>query len=122
MGGVSDPSTALPSDPHRVPSAGERTRVVIIGGGPGGYEAALTAVRQGAETTIVEQRGIGGAAVLTDVVPSKTLIATADVLDLVADSDGLGIRDADTGRSEERRVGKACREGRGGDPQKDDNR
>jgi len=96
-GGVSDPSTALPSDPHRVPSAGERTKVVIIGGGPGGYEAALTAVRQGAETTIVEQRGIGGAAVLTDVVPSKTLIATADVLDLVADSDGLGNRDADTG-------------------------
>src|SRR5699024_640911 len=35
--------------------------------------------------------------VLTDVVPSKTLIATADGLDLVADSDGLGSRDAETG-------------------------
>src|SRR5699024_12748386 len=89
--------TALTACHHWLSCAGERTRVMIIGGGPVGYEAALTAVRQGAETTIVEQRGIGGAAVLTDVVPSKTLIATADVLDLVADSDGLGIRDADPG-------------------------
>lgn len=98
MDPVSDPSTALPSDPHRVPAVGTRPRVVIIGGGPGGYEAALTAARQGAEATIIEQRGIGGAAVLTDVVPSKTLIATADVLDVVADSAALGIRDADTGQ------------------------
>jgi len=48
------------------------------------------------ETVLIEERGIGGAAVLTDVVPSKTLIATADVLDLVADSQDLGIRDADS--------------------------
>lgn len=71
--------------------------MVIIGGGPGGYEAALTAARHGAETLLIEERGIGGAAVLTDVVPSKTLIATADVLDQVAGSQQLGIRDADTG-------------------------
>lgn len=70
--------------------------MVIIGGGPGGYEAALTAARHGVETVLIEERGIGGAAVLTDVVPSKTLIATADVLDLVADSQDLGIRDADS--------------------------
>ncbi|MFQ6485768.1 NAD(P)H-quinone dehydrogenase [Brachybacterium epidermidis] len=91
-----DPSTALPSDPDRVTKAGEHPRVVIIGGGPGGYEAALTAARHGVETVLIEERGIGGAAVLTDVVPSKTLIVTADVLDLVADSQDLGIRDADS--------------------------
>ncbi|WP_422115119.1 NAD(P)H-quinone dehydrogenase [Brachybacterium sp. UNK5269] len=94
---MSDPSTALPSDPRRVLRTGDRSRVVILGGGPGGYEAALTAVRHGAETVLVEERGIGGAAVLTDVVPSKTLIATADVLDQVSGSQQLGIRDADTG-------------------------
>lgn len=68
-----------------------------MGGGPGGYEAALTAARHGAETVLIEDRGVGGAAVLTDVVPSKTLIATAEVLDQVAGSQRLGIRDADTG-------------------------
>ncbi len=94
---MTDPSTALPSDPRRLLRTGDRSRVVILGGGPGGYEAALTAARHGAETVLIEERGIGGAAVLTDVVPSKTLIATADVLDQVAGSQQLGIRDADTG-------------------------
>ena len=53
---------------------------MIIGGGPGGYEAALVAAQLGASVTIVDRDGIGGSAVLTDCVPSKTLIATADVV------------------------------------------
>ncbi|MCL6424255.1 NAD(P)H-quinone dehydrogenase [Brachybacterium sp. JHP9] len=92
---MSDPSTDLPADPDRPGAGADGPRVVIIGGGPGGYEAALSAARQHARVTLIEERGIGGAAVLTDVVPSKTLIATADVLDLVAGSAALGIRDAD---------------------------
>jgi pyruvate/2-oxoglutarate dehydrogenase complex dihydrolipoamide dehydrogenase (E3) component len=56
------------------------TRVAIVGGGPGGYEAALVAARLGAEVTLVERDGPGGSAVLTDCVPSKTLIATSDLL------------------------------------------
>ncbi|HIY39704.1 MAG TPA: FAD-dependent oxidoreductase, partial [Candidatus Nocardiopsis merdipullorum] len=53
------------------------TKVVIIGGGPGGYEAALVAAQLGADVTVVERDGIGGACVLTDCVPSKSLIATS---------------------------------------------
>lgn len=67
-------------------------RVVVLGGGPGGYEAALVAARLGAEVTVVERDGLGGAAVLTDVVPSKTLIAAADVMTLVRGADELGMR------------------------------
>lgn len=67
------------------------THVAIIGGGPGGYEAALVASQLGAEVTLVERDGIGGSTVLTDCVPSKTLIATSDVLVDVADSAQLGI-------------------------------
>ena len=73
------------------------TRVAIIGGGPGGYEAALVAAQLGAEVTVVDTDGIGGSAVLTDCVPSKTLVATADLLADVADSGELGVRVGDAG-------------------------
>lgn len=68
------------------------TRVVIIGGGPGGYEAALVASQLGGEVTLVDTDGLGGSAVLTDCVPSKTLIATAEVMTQVDESGELGIR------------------------------
>src|SRR5690348_13793409 len=65
------------------------TRIVIIGGGPAGYEAALVAAQLGAEVAVVERDGIGGASVLTDCVPSKTLIAAAGAMSAVRDSAGL---------------------------------
>ncbi|BBZ10227.1 NAD(P)H-quinone dehydrogenase [Mycobacterium branderi] len=52
------------------------TRIVIIGGGPAGYEAALVAAARDAQVTVVDSDGIGGAAVLADCVPSKTFIAS----------------------------------------------
>ncbi len=65
--------------------------VVIIGGGPGGYEAALVAAHLGADVTVIDRDGIGGAAVLTDCVPSKTLIATADYLGGIETASELGV-------------------------------
>jgi dihydrolipoamide dehydrogenase len=67
------------------------TRIGIIGGGPGGYEAALVAAQLGGEVTVIVDEGLGGSAVLTDCVPSKTLIATAEVMTLAAESDRLGV-------------------------------
>ncbi|WP_028497342.1 NAD(P)H-quinone dehydrogenase [Microbacterium sp. 11MF] len=66
--------------------------VAIIGGGPGGYEAALAAAQLGAEVTLVERAGIGGSAVITDVVPSKTLIATADAAVAIRGASDLGVQ------------------------------
>jgi pyruvate/2-oxoglutarate dehydrogenase complex dihydrolipoamide dehydrogenase (E3) component len=67
-------------------------RVVIIGGGPGGYEAALTGAQLGAEVTLIERVGVGGSAVLTDVVPSKTLIATAEATKAIGEATDLGVQ------------------------------
>jgi pyruvate/2-oxoglutarate dehydrogenase complex dihydrolipoamide dehydrogenase (E3) component len=69
-----------------------RAKVVIIGGGPGGYEAALVAAQLGADVTVVERDGLGGACVLSDCVPSKTLIATSGLMAALEGSAGLGIR------------------------------
>jgi dihydrolipoamide dehydrogenase len=67
------------------------TSVVIVGGGPGGYEAALVARQLGADVTVIDRDGIGGSAVLTDCVPSKALIATANVITETANSATLGV-------------------------------
>jgi dihydrolipoamide dehydrogenase len=67
-------------------------RVVIVGGGPGGYEAGLVAAQLGADVTLVDSDGVGGSAVLTDCVPSKTLIATAELMTDVEGAAELGVR------------------------------
>ncbi|HWF68449.1 MAG TPA: NAD(P)H-quinone dehydrogenase [Mycobacterium sp.] len=55
------------------------TRIVILGGGPAGYEAALVAAARDVEVTVIDSDGVGGAAVLYDCVPSKTFIASTGV-------------------------------------------
>ncbi|MQA14016.1 MAG: NAD(P)H-quinone dehydrogenase [Pseudonocardiaceae bacterium] len=67
-------------------------RIVIMGGGPAGYEAALVAAQHGAEVTVVEDEGAGGACVLYDCVPSKTFTASAGVRVSLQRASDLGIR------------------------------
>jgi dihydrolipoamide dehydrogenase len=69
------------------------TRIVIIGGGPAGYEAALVAAgygRQTTQVTVVDSDGIGGACVLFDCVPSKAFIASTGVRTELRRAEGLG--------------------------------
>jgi len=66
-------------------------RVVIVGGGPGGYEAALVAADLGAEVTIVNDEGLGGACVLWDCVPSKTLLTSAQAFNTLETAPSLGV-------------------------------
>ena len=79
-------------------------RVVIIGGGPGGYESALVASQLGADVTVVDTDGLGGSAVLTDCVPSKTLIATAELMADLAGAPELGVTFQDADGDEATRV------------------
>jgi dihydrolipoamide dehydrogenase len=68
------------------------TRIVIMGGGPAGYEAALVAAQHSADVTLVESEGIGGACVLYDCVPSKTFIASAGAWSHLRHVGALGVR------------------------------
>jgi dihydrolipoamide dehydrogenase len=69
-----------------------KQRIAILGGGPGGFEAALAGAQLGADVTLVERIGVGGSAVLTDVVPSKTLIATAEAANAIGEATDLGVQ------------------------------
>lgn len=71
-------------------SAPVAKRIVVIGGGPAGYEAALVAAARDAQVTVVDSDGIGGACVLYDCVPSKTFIASTGVRTELRRAAGLG--------------------------------
>ena len=65
---------------------------MIIGGGPGGYEAALVAAQLDADVTLVEADGAGGACVLSDCVPSKTFIASSEIVTGYRNNESFGVR------------------------------
>ena len=66
-------------------------RLAILGGGPAGYAAAATAAHLGADVTLIEENQLGGNCTMTDAIPSKTLLTTADAMLEVARAvdDGL---------------------------------
>ena len=70
-------------------------RVVVIGGGPGGNEAATTAARLGAEVAVVERDVVGGAAHLLDCIPSKAMIATGGAMNEMRRAAGMGLVQVD---------------------------
>jgi len=71
-------------------------RIAIIGGGPAGYEAAQVAAELGAEVSLIESDGVGGACVLYDCVPSKTLIATSERVTAFRDAPAVGVSSSAT--------------------------
>ena len=91
-------------------------RIVIIGGGPAGYEAALVAAQLGAEVTVIEAEGAGGACVLHDCVPSKTFIASSSVVTAYLDTEEFGVRSA--GGRRDRSTRRRCTGGSSGWPRR----
>ncbi len=71
-----------------------RTQVLVIGGGPGGYVAAIRAGQLGLDTTLVESTRLGGTCLVRGCIPSKALIHVASKFDDLArhaGEDHLGI-------------------------------
>ncbi|MBF0524770.1 MAG: dihydrolipoyl dehydrogenase [Deltaproteobacteria bacterium] len=66
-------------------------RVTVLGAGPGGYVAAIRAAQLGAQVTIIEQDNLGGTCLNWGCIPTKTLKATAEALELTRRFPSLGI-------------------------------
>jgi dihydrolipoamide dehydrogenase len=65
--------------------------VVIIGGGPGGYVAAMRAGQLGMRTALVEREALGGICVNWGCIPSKAILRSAEVLKLIGAAGSFGI-------------------------------
>jgi dihydrolipoamide dehydrogenase len=69
----------------------ESARVVVLGGGPGGDIAALRAAQLGADVTMIERAELGGTCLNWGCIPTKALLATADLLRRVRNAGDLGL-------------------------------
>lgn len=67
-------------------------KITIIGGGPGGYEAAIYAAKKGAEVVLVEKDSIGGTCLNRGCIPTKAFLASYDVLETVERAESFGIQ------------------------------
>lgn len=65
--------------------------IVIIGGGPGGYVAAIRAAQLGKKVAIIEESLLGGVCSNWGCIPTKSLLKNADVLDLIKNASKYGI-------------------------------
>lgn len=66
-------------------------KIVVLGAGPGGYEAAIYAAKKGAEVTLIEKNALGGTCLNRGCIPTKALLASYDAYQSVKDCDDFGI-------------------------------
>ena len=65
--------------------------VIIVGGGPGGYVAAIRAAQLGLKTAVVEREHLGGICLNWGCIPTKALLRSAEVLSLIRHADAFGL-------------------------------
>ena len=70
----------------------ENVDVVVIGGGPGGYPAAIRAAQLGASVALVEREAMGGTCLNWGCIPTKALIASSDLYARMRNSTVLGLK------------------------------
>ncbi len=66
--------------------------VVVIGGGPGGYVAAIRAAQLGYKTAVVERAKLGGVCLNWGCIPSKALLSNAELFEKLQEKDAWGIK------------------------------
>ena len=86
---------AAPAAPEAPAAAAYEYEVTVIGGGPGGYVAAIRAAQAGKKTCIIEERYYGGTCLNVGCIPTKALIRTANLLQETKEAAGYGIEGID---------------------------
>ena len=71
--------------------------LIVIGAGPGGYEAALHAAKLGLKTTLVERRDVGGTCLNRGCIPTKTLLHSAEIYHEAREAGTFGIHTENVG-------------------------
>jgi len=66
-------------------------KIVVLGGGPGGYVAAIRAAQLGGEVSLIEKSNIGGTCVNIGCIPTKALLHSAELLSEIKESENFGI-------------------------------
>lgn len=66
-------------------------KVAVIGGGPGGYVAAIKAAMLGAEVTVIEKRKVGGTCLNVGCIPTKALLASSSLISSIKEAKDFGI-------------------------------
>ncbi len=75
----------------------EAFEIAVIGGGPGGYVAAIRAAQLGLKTVVIEREHLGGICLNWGCIPTKALLRTAEVLTLFHHADEFGLKAKDIG-------------------------
>ena len=70
-------------------------QLIVIGAGPGGYEAALAASKLGLKTAVIEKRDLGGTCLNRGCIPTKALLHASETYRQALSSDTLGIHASD---------------------------
>ena len=69
----------------------EKRKVLVIGGGPGGYVAALRAAQLGAEVTLAEKEKLGGTCLNVGCIPTKAILHPAGLLSEAKEAEAMGL-------------------------------
>jgi dihydrolipoamide dehydrogenase len=69
--------------------------LIVVGGGPGGYVAAIRAAQLGMKTAVIERENLGGICLNWGCIPTKALLRTSEIYGLIkhADAFGLSVKD-----------------------------
>lgn len=89
VGNPSAPAAVPESVP--TPKGAGKTTVAVIGGGPGGYVAAIRAAQLGGEVTLIEKNKLGGTCLNVGCIPTKAILHSAELLSAVEEMAGFGI-------------------------------